>query len=74
MVLDEYDPLTDDCPVIYDNHEAPSEHRTLFGSLRRYLELLTTELSSCDSYDGEDSEAFLARMKLRGTEELLVIF
>ena len=72
--LTRYNEETDDCPIIYYNHEEPTEEITLFPSVKKFLEVLTIELESGDFYDYRkdgDYERYLDSMKKRGTELLI---
>jgi len=65
----------DDPPVIHYDPYEPDQHRVLFPSVSRYLELLAIELESGDvfDWDSESSEDYVERMRSRSTEDLLVI-
>ena len=74
--LTRYCETEDDCPIVHFNHEEPSTNVTLFPSVKRFLELMTIELESGDSYDSQklgDYERYLDCMDSRGTSELKVL-
>ena len=73
-VIDLSDSSEDPKVIHFDPYE-PEEHKVLFLKLSNYLELLAKELESGDSFewDSESIEDYAKRMKLRSTEELLVI-
>ncbi len=65
--LDQYDAATDDCPVIFDNHEAPDEHPEICKSFRNYLRFVTLEIQRGDNRNDYSLTEYLSRMKKRGT-------
>ena len=70
----QYSVETDDCPIVSFNHEVPMTRRTVFPSVRRFIELLTIELKSGDRYDYNvdgDYERYKEAMRSRGTHEIM---